>query len=670
MKEPPPIPTHSADRKRVVVVSISLFFLFSLLVIAYYNVQILQGDKWLRIAQRQHYFIVKDPFMRGTFYSNTSIKRGHPEEPQKLAVDIQKFHLHVDPVSIPESLRGQVADDLAAILGDGERDKLLANLEKKSRHRVLQMWLTADMKDEVLQWWLPFAKQNHIPRNALYAEADYQRSHPFGKMLGPVLHTVQNRRDEVTGQAIPTGGLELQFNKVLQGHQGARKLMRSPRSAFEIGEVINTPEHGADVYLTINHVLQAIAEEEIARGVKKAKAKAGWAVMMDPYTGEILALAQYPFFYPDDYPSFFADPNKIDATRVKAVTDAIEPGSIMKAITAAIALKANQELLSRGEAPLFDTETKMATANGNFPGRKPLKDFRVYRYLNLNMAMHLSSNIYFARLTEQITKRLGPQWYRSQLCDTFGFGKATGIELPGESAGVVPTPGKKHANGALEWSVPTPFSLAIGHNIQANSIQMLRAFAVLANGGRLVQPTLVRKVVKTYADGTTSLLVDHTSSERVNSFPQVAQSDIISRVVNSLKYVTQGKRCDIPGYTQVGKTGTAEKIVNGVYDKDRNVSSFVGFAPVKDPVFVLIVSIDEPEKATIPGVGLVQYGGYCAAPVFREIGRRTLEYLGITPDDPYGYPQGDPRYDPEKADWAKEMKAMKQLFEEWNTQGK
>ncbi|TXI42792.1 MAG: penicillin-binding protein 2 [Nitrosomonas sp.] len=669
MKDEAPPPITSGDRLRVVLISLGLFFLFSLLVVQYYNVQILEGEKWARIAHRQHYFIVKEPFMRGTFYSNTSIKRGHPEEPQKLVVDIQKFHLHVDPVSIPESLKSEVADNLARILDISgvEEDKLVSNLKKKSRHRILQMWLTAETKDEVLQWWLPYAKKNRIPRNALYAEADYQRSYPFGKMLGAVLHTVQDRRNEVTGQGIPTGGLELQFNKWLEGRQGARKLMRSPRSAFEIGEVIQAPENGADVYLSINHVLQAIAEEELSRGVRKAKAIAGWAVMMDPKTGEILALAQYPFFYPASYAEYFNDPNRIDATRVKAVTDAIEPGSIMKAMTSTIALQANKELSVNGGACLFDPEAKMPTADGSFPGRKPLKDFRVYPYLNLDMALQASSNIYFARLTERITNRLGAQWYRSQLCNTFGFGRTTGIELPGESAGVVPTPGKKHANGTLEWSIPTPFSLAIGHNIQANSIQILRAFAVLANGGKLVQPTLVRKVVKQESDGHSTTLVDNTSPERVSSFPQVADSDMIARVVKGLKYVTQGKRCDIAGYTQAGKTGTAEKIINGVYSKDRNVVSFVGFAPLNDPVFVLIVSIDEPEKAFIPGVGPVHYGGFCAAPIFREIGRRTLEYLGVAPDDPYGYPQGDPRYDPEKADWVKEMKALKQQYEEWNT---
>ncbi len=203
------------DKKRVVVVALGFFFIFSLLIIQYYKVQILEGDKWARVATRQHYFVVKEPFIRGTFYSNTSIKRGHPEEPQKLVTDIQKFHLHVDPSSIPEELREEIATNLGHLLDTG-KPALIAELEKKSRHRTLSTWLSSETKDAVFQWWYPFAKQHHIPRNSLFCEADYQRSYPFGKLLGAVLQTVQNRRDEHTGQAIPTGGLELTLNKYLQ----------------------------------------------------------------------------------------------------------------------------------------------------------------------------------------------------------------------------------------------------------------------------------------------------------------------------------------------------------------------------------------------------------------------------------------------------------------------
>ena len=127
-------------------------------------------------------------------------------------------------------------------------------------------------------------------------------------MLGAVLHTVQTVKDEKRGQAIPTGGFELAFNRYLKGVPGKRRLMRSPRNSLETGEVIASPKNGADIYFTINHCLQAIAEEEIEKGVKKSKAKSGWALMMEPRTGEILALAQYPEFYPAEYQHYLNDP--------------------------------------------------------------------------------------------------------------------------------------------------------------------------------------------------------------------------------------------------------------------------------------------------------------------------------------------------------------------------
>ena len=158
----------------------------------------------------------------------------------------------------------------------------------------------------------------------------------------------------------------------------------------------------------------------------------------------------------------------------------------MKAVTVAVALMANEELKRRGEKPLFDPDGKIPTLDDRFPGRRPLKEITYHRFLNMNMGVWKSSNIYMARLIQRVVDRLGNDWYRQILWQVFGFGQKTGIELPGESAGVLPMPGKLHPNGALEWSVPTPFSMAIGHNVQITSVQLLRAYACFANGGRLV----------------------------------------------------------------------------------------------------------------------------------------------------------------------------------------
>ena len=658
------------DRKRVVWLYLGLVFLFSVLIIQYYRIQIVEGKKWMAIADRQHYFYIKDPFIRGSFYSNGSVRKDGPEDPVKLVVDIQKFHLFADPKSLPDKRKNEIAKQLSAFLKIPEKDQVTfrGNFYKKSRNRRLSMWIEKEDQEKILAWWEPYARKHRIPKNALYFTADYQRSYPYGKLLGHTLHTVQEVRDEKTMQPTPTGGLESYFNSALKGKPGKRRLMRSPRNALETGEVISEPENGADIYLTINHYLQAVAEEELEKGVKNCQAKGGWAVMMDPKTGEILAMAQYPFFYPANYPVYFNDPLKVLETRAASITDANEPGSVMKAVTVAMGLIANKTLIAQGKKPVFDPEAKTDTSNPNFEGRKPLKDTHFHKYLNMDMAIQKSSNIYVARLLLKIIDALGEEWTKKVLHEVFGFGEKTGIEFPYESRGLVPTPGKKHPNGTLEWSKATPPSLAMGHNIQVTSVQLVRALSVFANGGYLVKPTLVRKVIKTKADGTQETLLDNT--ERWKTAPRVLDKDIAKRVTNAMQYTTKpggtARKGDICGYSVVGKTGTAQKIIGGRYSDTQYCSSFMGFAPINDPAFVLVVTMDEPKYCYVPGVGKIYMGGTCAGPVFREIGRRTLEYLGVTPDDPHGYPKGDPRHNAEKAANAQELKRLQDLYEKWN----
>ncbi|MBA2368827.1 MAG: penicillin-binding protein 2 [Candidatus Protochlamydia sp.] len=666
-------PPHYFERRRLLWIALFTFFLFSLLIVRFYQIQIVEGKKWAQQAQKQHFFLVKEPFKRGTFYSNPFIKKGHPVNPQPFAIDVPKFHLYLDPESIPLSMRYEMASQLIGVvdLSLSERLVFRDQFDKSSRRRKLAMWLDKETHQKVLNWWQGYSRQHKIPRNALFFVKDYQRSYPFSKVLGNVLHTIQNQKDELTHQAKPTGGLELYFNTYLQGKQGKRRLMRSPRNSLETGEIIDYPEDGADIYLTINPCLQAIAEEEIEKGVKKSRSKAGWAAMMDPRTGEILALAQYPFFYPQDYQQFFNDKTLIEHTKVKAVTDANEPGSVFKPFTVALALKANRYLNQNGEKELFNPDDQIATSDGRFPGRsKPISDTSKHRYLNMDMGMQKSSNIYMGRLAQKIVGRLGNEWYRRNLNQLFGFGQRSLVELPAESPGLLPTPGKLYSNGVLEWSVPTPFSLAMGYNVLATSMQILRAYAVLANGGYLVHPTLVRKIVKKCMHGEEEVLVDHTGKEWLEGFPRVLEEDIVKRVVQAMRYVTKpggtASKADIPGYTEVGKTSTTEKIVNGSYSKKVHCATFAGFTPVDHPAFVLVVTIDEPEYSYVPGLGKNHHGGNCTAHVFREIGRRSLEYLGIPPDDPYGYPYGDPRSQPAKTEWMAETRKLQEKYNTWN----
>lgn len=199
---------------------------------------------------------------------------------------------------------------------------------------------------------------------------------------------------------------------------------------------------------------------------------------------------------------------------------------------------------------------------------------------------------------------------------------------------------------------------------------MLRSYAVIANGGYAVRPTLVRKVVRQKRGSSEEVLLDNTSPERVQTNRRLLEPEIIEEVVKAMKFVTKpggsAVKGDIYGYTEAGKTATSEKIVNGTYSKKVHISTFIGFAPAKEPRFVLLIAVDEPEFKYIPGIGKNQHGGNCCAPAFREIGLRTLQYLGVEPDDPYGYPMGDPRRDASKADYVKEVKDLAEIYQQWN----
>ncbi len=204
------------------------------------------------------------------------------------------------------------------------------------------------------------------------------------------------------------------------------------------------PQHGSDVYLTINHYLQAIAEEEIAKAVKTANSTQRLGYHDGSLHGRDFSLAQYPFFEPSRYKDYFNDPKKEEHTKVKAITDPYEPGSTFKDLTIAICLRANTELKKQGKAPLFSIDEKIPTKARNFPGRgKPLEDTHHYSYLNMYMGMQKSSNVYMATMIQRVIERMGEAWYRNALED-FGIGTKTGIELTAESAGLLPRLGKTH----------------------------------------------------------------------------------------------------------------------------------------------------------------------------------------------------------------------------------
>ncbi|MEM8728108.1 MAG: penicillin-binding protein 2 [Chlamydiota bacterium] len=655
---------ESKDYRRLLFLAITIIVLFCFIILQFYKLQIIEGAKWEKQARAQHRFSLIEPCRRGRFIVTNRLQKGHPDKETALVFDVKKYHLFIDPIAIPEDYREEmslkVGDSLS--LDGKEKNFVRRQFDRRARSRRLKIWVTEEEKEDLLDWWRPFARWRKIPSNALYFEQDYQRAYPYGKLLGSVLHTVRDDRAVETKKALPTGGLELAFDSYLQGNPGKRLLLRSPDRALEGGPVVNQPEHGADVYLTIDHYIQAVAEEEIERAVKNAGAKRGWAVMMNPNTGAIYALAQYPFFDPSDYRKYYNRPELLPATKVCAVTDCFEPGSTMKPISVAIALLANHELIRQGKRPIFDPEEMIPVHDGHLPGRKtPIRDVGTHRYLNMYLAMQKSSNIYVAKVIRRLIEALGDEWYRKQLERVFGFGIPTGLELPSESPGLLPSPAKTYDGGKLRWSVPTPYSLSFGYNLLVNSIQLLRAYAVMINGGYFVKPTLIEKIVK-----GDRVVFDHSN----RAFDRVFYPEIGRKIIDALKSVTKpgggGWRADIPGYTEGGKSGTTEKIIKGTYSKKHHYSSFIGFTPASKPRFLLYVAVDEPEYRSMPGIGRTYFGGRCAAPAFRRIMEKTYRYLGIPPDDPHGFPTGHPAADPEQADWGEQVRSLKQLDADWN----
>lgn len=645
-------------RKYLALITCGVLLSYSLLILRYYKIQICEGKHWAIEALGQHEFRVKDPFRRGTFFSQMNARSGEQEQFQPLAVDITKFHLCVDAVAIPECHRDTIARTIFSLVGEGNYACMRGEFDKRSRHRKLVLWLNHVERDRILSWWRKYAVKHKLPSNALFFISDYQRSYPFGKLLGQVLHTLRDYKDEKTGKAFPTGGLEAYFNHILEGEPGERKLLRSPLNRLDVDKITKIPKDGADIYLTVNPCIQTIAEEELERGVKEAKARGGRLILMNSYTGEILALAQYPFFNPADYKTFFNDKEKIEYTKVSSVSDVFEPGSIMKPITVAIALLANEEMEKRGEKSLFHPNDPIDVTRTIFPGRKqfPLRDISLNRRLNMYMAVQKSSNVYVAQLADRIVQNLGNLWYEEKL-SALGFGKKTGIELPGEASGLVPSPKRFHLHGIPEWSLSTPYSLAMGYNLLVTGMQMVRAYAILANGGYDIRPTLIKKIVS--SSGEEYRFRPQEKGERLLS------QEIVDHVLRAMRFTTYpggtGYRASPKNYSSAGKTGTTEKLVHGRYDKQRHISSFIGITPLYPQEscvpLVMLISIDDPDHGLREDGTKNYMGGRCAAPIFARVADRVLPYLGV-------------REDKKTYDYTSEVSAIKSLYEEWNRLGK
>ncbi len=421
---------------------------------------------------------------------------------------------------------------------------------------------------------------------------DYPEGRGMSHVLGYVGQIKKNKSSEFTGCA----GIELKFNKRLTGSNGiiegktdARRRRLPGRESF-LAKVIP----GQDIYLTLDCHIQHVAEKVLRETVSKFQALGGWVIVERVKTGEILAMASYPDFCPKYYSNvpreFFGN----NAIRVN-----YEPGSAMKPITACTALNAG--VISE------NTVIDVGRTRVWFYAGRPLRDHAT-GLINLNKALVKSSNIYFGKLGVMIGNKIMYQYLKA-----FNFDNVLGINLPGEAAGQV--------DDYKKWSKVRTTRAPIGQGVAVTALQLANAYACIANDGDLLKPHVVRKIVT------------HKGEVVVNNEPELigrpVRKDVARTVRRMMIGVTRpggtGTRAAVKGYTVAGKTGTAQKIVNGAYSQTDFYATFAGMIPATQPEVVILVTIDKPRPQ--------HTGGYVAGPAFSKIASETVKYLLIPPDD-------------------------------------
>lgn len=386
-------------------------------------------------------------------------------------------------------------------------------------------------------------------------------------------------------------GIEAAYDKIIRGQPGTL-LVQTDARRRGFNRVERRPTRGATIELTIDRELQHIAERELATGVAAARAEAGSVVVLDPRTGEILALANVPTFNPNAFTEAPAA-----ARRNRAVQDLYEPGSTFKIVTASAALEEN--LVAPGDA------IDVSAGSIRF-GRRVISDMYRYGVLSFTDVMVKSSNVGAIK----VGLRLGPERL-GMYVQRFGFGRRLSPDFPGENPGIVWDPARLD-DSALA-------SVSMGYQVGVTPLQMAAAVSAVANGGELVVPRVVRAAIR---DGVRTP-VGRTVVRRVIE-PRTAAA--LTRIMEQIVERGTGTRAQVPGFSVAGKTGTAEKLVNGRYSRTDHDASFVGFVPSADPAVVIVVRIDTPR-----GQGR-NTGGLVAAPVFSRIADAALRHLGVPPD--------------------------------------
>lgn len=420
------------------------------------------------------------------------------------------------------------------------------------------------------------------------------RSYPQGRRMSHVLGFVNK-------EGVGSAGVELKYNAYLKGIEG---LIEGEKDALQAEirdrrKIDVQPIAGSDVHLTLDHNIQYEVELALKEGIEKCQANSGWAVVQQIKTGAILALASYPDFDPANY----NDETK-DVWRNKAFSEIYEPGSVMKSFTVAAALNEN----------IVTPNTMFDVGEGIFfYAGKPLRDHVTGR-ITVSTALKKSSNIACAKMGMQLGPKRLETYFRS-----FGFGSPLGLDLPGEEGGLL-VRGKDWDRDKLKIA-----RVPIGQGVCVTAVQMVNAYSALANGGKVMKPYLIDKIVS--ANGQVIMKNKPTVLARPIR-PEVARS-VCDMLIGVTEEGGTGKKAGVKGYSVAGKTGTAQQVIPGAgYSATDYWASFVGFVPASNPAFCVLVTIDRPDPKK------PRTGGAVAAPVFSKIATTTARYLGIPPDLP------------------------------------
>lgn len=557
-------------RRRLAQLLVIFVAVTGLLVVRLVWVQLVNGAFYRQEAENQRLRYMPVPPQRGEILDRNG---------ETLATSISTDAVLAIPAQVSDPAR--TAAQLAPLLGEDPA----ALLEKLSNRRVSSVWLARRLPVEVGRQ----IRELQLPGIQLIDRPE--RFYPNGPLAAQVLGIAG-----IDNQGLE--GLELYYDQVLRGKPGRVLQERDAQNRNIPGgeRRFVAPEDGRTLVLTLDRVIQYVAERELAAGVQAAQAERGVFIAVDPQTGEILANAVYPSYDPNNYASFLAEQR-----RNRAITDQYEPGSTFKIITGAASLA---EGVVRPDESFFDPG--FVTIDGETihcvkPGGHGSLDF--------TRATEVSCNVVYAQLS---LYRLGPQRFYEYL-RAFGFGQRTGVDFPGEATGLIPSPGRIRWGANVAWA-----TAGFGQGVAVTPLQMVMAASAIANGGRLYKPRYVKEIRD--AEGR---VVERFEPEVVRQVIPAPAAQEYARILRSVVVNGSGGRADLPGYRVAGKTGTAEVAEGGRYT-DKRVASFLGFAPVDDPRILGIV--------VLYNVGArPAYGGTWAAPVFRAIMEDVLPYLGVRP---------------------------------------